>query len=422
MKKLCFFSFVLFVAAGAGAQSLDDIGKLMEKNKYDAAKVSIEKYIADPKNVASAEAWYYKGRIYNSLSKDSTVAKQDAYNYKQTAFDAFKKNQQLDKLDLRMKSEFFKSYLDLYLGFYDLGAQNFNLKNYPAAYNAFSKSQEMENFILSKNYLYDEIKLNKLDTALVMNIAASALQASDTLNAVINYLRITDAGITGLDYERVYEYLARYYLDKKDNSNAQMILTKAKTAYPKNNFWNALEVEQISKSGDIKALLARYDELYNKDPRNFANSYNYAVEMYNSLWANDNKSPDTTLFLKLNTVLKSAIVVDESMDATMLLNNHLFNVAADYSNKAALIKVTKTTKSDELKKKKDLNASSISYMNELIPYGESMIKFLSAKTTLTTKQKINYKQVANYLSDAYRVKGDLKKSAEYDKITDSIKF
>ena len=422
MKKLCFFSFVLFVAAGAGAQSLDDIGKLMEKNKYDAAKVSIEKYIADPKNVTSAEGWYYKGRIYNSLSKDSTVAKQDAYNYKQTAFDAFKKNQQLDKLDLRMKSEFFKSYLDLYLGFYDLGAQNFNLKNYPAAYNAFSKSQEMENFILSKNYLYDEIKLNKLDTALVMNIAASALQASDTSNAVINYRRITDAGITGLDYERVYEYLARYYLDKKDNSNAQMMLAKAKTAYPKNNFWNALEVEQISKSGDIKALLARYDELYNKDPRNFANSYNYAVEMYNSLWANDNKSPDTTLFLKLTTVLRSAIAVDESMDATMLLNNHLFNVAADYSNKAALIKVTKTTKPDELKKKKDLNASSISYMNELIPYGESMIKFLSAKTTLTTKQKINYKQVANYLSDAYRVKGDLKKSAEYDKITDSIKF
>ena len=422
MKKLCFFSFVLFVAAVANAQSLDDIGKLMEKNKYAAAKVSIEKYIADPKNAASAEAWYYKGRIYNSLSKDSTVAKQDAYNYKQTAFDAFKKNQQLDKFDLRMKTEFFKSYLDLYLGFYDLGAQNFNLKNYSAAYNSFSKSQEMENFILSKNYLYDEIKLNKLDTALVMNIAASALQASDTSNAVINYRRITDAGITGLDYERVYEYLARYYLEKKDNSNAQMILAKAKTAYPTNNFWNALEVEQISKSGDIKALLARYDELYNKDPRNFANSYNYAVEMYNSLWANVNKSPDTALFLKLTTVLKSAIAVDESIDATMLLNNHLFNVAADYSTKAALIKVIKTTKPDELKKKKDLNESSINYMNELIPYGESMIKFLSAKTTLTTKQKINYKQVANYLSDAYRVKGDLKKSAEYDKITDSIKF
>ncbi len=422
MKKLCFFSFVLFTVISAKAQSLEDIGKTMDKRQYAAAKVAIDKYIADPKNASSAEAWYYKGRIYNSLSRDTTVPKADAFNYKQTAFEAFKKNQQLDKLDLRMKTEFYKSYLDLYLGFYDLGAQNFNLKNYTAAYNAFSKSQEMENYILSKNYLYEEIKLNKLDTALVMNIAASALQGSDTTNAVLNYRRITDAGITGSDYERVYEYLSRYYLDKADKTNADVMLTKSKAAYPKNNFWNALEVEQLSKSGDKKSLFARYDDLYSKDPRNFANSYNYAVEMYNSLWANENKTPDITMFSKLTTVLKSAIEVDETMDATMLLNNHLYNVAADYSTKAALIKEVKTTKPDELKKKKELNASSISYMNQLIPYGEKMVKFFSSKPSLTTKQKINYKQVAGFLSDAYRIKGDVKKSAEYDKIIDGIKF
>lgn len=422
MKKLCFISFALFAAAGLHAQSLDDIAKLMDKQQYASAKVAIEKYIVDPKNAASSDAWYYKGRIYNSLSRDTTIAKQDAYDYKQTAFEAFKKNQLLDKMDLRMKTEFHKSYLDLYLGYYDLGAQNFNLKNYTAAYNAFSKTQEIENFILSKNYLYDEIKLNKLDTPLVMNIATAALQGSDTINAVINYRRITDAGITGTDYERVYEYLAQYYLGIKDDINAQAILSKAKAAYPKNNYWNAIEVEQIAKSGDTKALFARYDEMYNKDPKNFANSYNYAVEIYNALWANNNKTPDTTLFIKLSQVLKSAIEVDETMDATMLLNNHLFNVAAEYSTKAALIKDNKTTKPEELKKKKEFNAASLSYMNELIPFGEKMIKFLSAKTTLTTKQKINYKQTAGYLSDAYRIKGDIKKSAEYDKIIDSIKF
>lgn len=423
MKKLCFFPIILFAFASTYAQSLEDIDKMMNKQQFASAKVAIDKYIADPKNASSTDGWYYKGRIYNSLSRDTSIAKTDAFAYKQIAFDAFKKNQQLDKLDMRMKTEFHKSFLDLYLGYYDLAAQSFNLKDFAAAYNSFSKSQEMENYILSKNYLYDEIKLNKLDTALVMNIAASALQASDTTNAVINYRRITDAGIAGADYERVYEYLSRYYLDQKDNTNAQSMLSKAKTAYPKNNFWNALEIEQLAKSGDKKALFARYEELYQNDPRNFANSYNYSVELYNVLWANENKSPDTTLYSRLVTVLKSAIEVDETMDATMLLNNHLFNVAADYSTKAALIKEGKTTKPDELKKKKEMNATSLKYMNDLIPFGEKMIKYLTDKgTAITRKQKINYKQVAGYLSDAYRVKGDLKKSAEYDKIIDTIKF
>ena len=423
MKKLCFFTLVLFAAVSTKAQSLEDIGKLMDKQQYASAKLAIDKYIADPKNAANPEAWYYRGRIYNSLSRDTTVAKADAFAFKQTAFDAFKKNQQLDKMDLRLKTEFYKSYLDLYLGYYDLGAQNFNLKNYAGAYNAFSKAQEIENFILSKNYSYDELKLNKLDTGLVMNMAAAALQASDTTNAVINYRRIIDAGIVGEDYERVYEYLSRYYLEKGDNTNAQSLLSKAKAAYPKNTFWNAIEVEQIAKSGDKNALFARYDELYNADPKNFANSYNYSVEMYNNLWATNNKTPDTTMFLKLTTVLKSAIEVDETMDATMLLNNHLFNVAADYSTKAALITVTKTSKPEELKRKKELNATSVKYMNDLIPYAEKMLKYFGDKGTgITTRQKINYKQVAGYLSDAYRVKGDPKKSAEYDTIIDNIKF
>ncbi len=422
MKKLFFFSLMLSGSVVSFAQSLDDIGKMMEKNQYATAKTGIDKFISEPKNATNAESWYYKGRIYNSLSRDTTVSKTDALNYKLTAFDAFKKNQQYDKMDIRMKSEFYKSYLDIYLGLYDLGAQNFNLKNYQGAYNAFNKAQDVENFILTKNYTYDELKLNKLDTALVMNIAASALQATDTTNAVLNYKRIIDANIVGTDYERVYEYLANYYLLKNDDVNAQALLAKAKAAYPANNYWIALEVDKLSKGGDKKALFARYDELYTKDPKNFENSYNYAVEMYNSLWATDAKNADTLLYPKLSSVLKSTIEVDKGMDATMLLTNHLFNIGAEYSSRASLIKDVKPVKPDEVKKKKDLTNAAIMKMDEMIPYAETALKFYAEKPTLTTKQKINYQLVAGYLSDAYRLKMNTKKSAEYDKIRDGIKF
>lgn len=419
MKKLFFFTFMVSGAFVSFAQSLEDIGKMMEKSQFATAKTGIEKYIADPKNATNAEAWYYKGRIYNSLSRDTSVNSADAYTYKMTAYDAFKKNQQYDKIDLRMKTEMYKSYLDLYLGFYDLGAQYFNAKNYTGAYNSFVKAQDVENFIISKNYTYEELKMNKFDTALVMNIAAAALQSGDTTNAIINYRRITDAGLAGAEYERVYEYLANYYLTKNDDANAQAILAKGKVAYPSNNYWNALEVEKLSKSGDKTALLARYDELYNKDPRNFENNYNYAVEMYNSLWANDAKNVDTMLYSKLTTVLKSTIEVDKGNDALMLLNNHLFNIGADYSTKASLVKGTKPA---DLKLKKDFNASALVRMDELIPYAEKALKFYADKPTLTTKQKISYQLVAGYLSDIYRLKMNPKKTAEYEKIRDGISF
>ena len=419
MKKLFLFTLMVSGACISFAQSLEDIGKLMEKSQYATAKTGIDKYIADPKNASSAEAWYYKGRIYNSLSRDTTVSSADAFTYKLAAYDAFKKNQQFDKIDIRMKTEMYKSYLDLYLGLYDLGAQYFNAKNYSGAYNAFLKAQDVESFIISKNYTYEEIKLNRLDTALVMNIAAAALQSGDTTNAITNYRRITDAGIVGAEYERVYEYLANYYLTKNDDVNAQSILAKGKAAYPTNNYWAALEVDKLAKSGDKVALLARYDEMYNKDPKNFESNYNYSVEMYNSLWASEAKNVDTMLYTKLASVLKSTIEVDKGNDALMLLNNHLFNIGADYSTKASLVKGTKPA---DLKLKKELNASALARMDELIPYAERALKFYADKPTLTTKQKISYQLVAGYLSDIYRLKMNPKKTAEYEKIRDGISF
>ena len=403
-------------------KSLKEIGSLMDKQKYYEAKDGIDFILALDINKNDPEAYYYKGRIYNSLSRSISTTKINAYKYKLVAYNAFLKNQAIDKLDLRMKSEFYKSYLDLYLGFYDLGAQFFNEKNYSYAYKAFTKSQGVENFILSKSYEYPELKLNRLDTALTMNIAASALQASDTSNAIINYRRITDAGISGAEYERVYEFLSRYYFEKGDNNQAQTIQAKARSLYPNNKFWDRIEVEQISKSGNTKALFDRYEELYNQDPHNFANTYNYAVEMFNKLWASHNNNPELNLYPILITVLKSAIEVDETMDATMLLSNHLFNVAADYSTKVANISDSKTTNPYDLKRKNEYKSLSLNYMNQLIPYAQKMLKFFEGKPTLNNKQKINYKQVAGYLSDAYRVKGDPKKSAEYDTIIDNIKF
>jgi hypothetical protein len=422
IKKIFIFSLCLALGSSSFAQSLDDIGKLMDKAQFAAAKTAIDKYLGDAKNASNSDAWYYKGRIYNSLSRDAATAKADAYSLKESAFDAFKKHQDLDKKDMRMKLESYNSYLDLYLGLYDLGAILFNEKDFKGAYNSFSKAQDVENFILSKNYTYNEIKLNKLDTSLVMNTAAAALQATDSTNAVLHYKKIVDANLTAKEYEAVYEFLASYYRAKKDNANMQAIIAKGKAAYPQSNYWNELEILNASESGDKTAMFAKYEEVYKKDPTNFANTYNYAVELFNSLYAKEVKVIDETTANKLTEVLKAAIASDKGNDANALMTSHLFNYAADYSTRAALIKEGKLAKPADLKNKKDLTTKANLKMDEVIPYAEKSLAFFKGLEKPTARQKVTQQQTAGFLADIYRVKLNPKKSAEYDKLKDSIKF
>jgi hypothetical protein len=422
MKKVLIFSLMLIIGARSYAQSLEDIGKMFNSKQLAPAKIAIDKFFADAKNANSADGLYYKGKIYNELSKDAATSKTDAYNYKLIAFEAFKLQQVNDKKDIRMTFEQHLPYLDLYGGFYDLGVSQFNNKDFAQAYNAFDKALMMEKFIIDRNYQYEGFKANKLDTALILNTAAAALNATDTANGIIKYRLITDAGVVGKDYEQVYEFLVSYYNAKKDVANLDPIMAKAKAAYPQNSFWDAIETENISKSGDKKAIFARYETLLAKDPTNFINGYNYSIELYNSIYVKDYTTIDSTTSAKLISVLKATIPNDKGNDANMLLTNHLFNVAADYSSRAVLIKEGKLAKPADLKKKKDLNAKAIAKMDEMTPYAETSLKYFEAQPKLTVNQKIKYQQVLTNLSDVYNAKANPKKAAEYDKIKATIKF
>ncbi len=422
MKKILIICSLFLSVHSIKAQSLEEISKLMNDQKLLPAKAAVDKYLENPKNANNSDGWYYKARIYNAISKDAATAPADAFAYKQIAFDALKMNQQLDKLDFRLKGEFYVTYLDLYLGYYNLAGKEFGDKHFVSAYNSFVKAEEIENFILSKNYVYDEIKMNKLDTALVKNIAAAAIQAADTVSAVKNYNRIVEANIAGAENEDIYTFLASYYNLKNDDAKLQSLLAKAKVAYPANSFWNDLEIDKISKSGNKDAMFAKYEESMLKDPTNFATGYNYAVELYNASYGKDVTNPNPAYLEKLTQVINATIPNDKAIDATMLMANHLFNYAAYYSAKASLIKEGKPAKPELVKEKKELNDKATVKMDQAIPYAEKVIAYYQPMTNLTVKQKVNYQQAVGYLSDIYGVKGNTKKVAEYDKIRDSIKF
>ena len=54
------------------AQDIKDIRNYALLGQNQKAKEAVDKYLAVPKNAAKPDGWYYKGFVYNALSKDST--------------------------------------------------------------------------------------------------------------------------------------------------------------------------------------------------------------------------------------------------------------------------------------------------------------------------------------------------------------
>ena len=416
MKKFLFLA-VAFAAAMSGvqAQSLDDVNDLLGSKDYAAAKTAIDKHLAIPKNAAKADGWYFKARVYNMYSYTDQVPSTEAYDLKVQAFDALQKCLPMDPKEARFKLEnpAYYSFLDLYYGFYDLAIKLFNEKRFDSSLLSFQKTLEVKDFILLKQYDYGAVKLPQFDTAVVLNAATAASQAKKEEVAVKYFKMLVDQQISGADYVNVYEFLADYYNRKEMKAEFKQILEKGRAFYPKDEFWDMLELGAAEKSGDDKMLMAKYEERIAADTGNFALLYDYAVVMYNKLYSSDEKLTNLAeIQNKLYQTLLRAVRHDKGIDACLLMSNHLYNIASDQSNAAVMVKGNKP---EDNKKKKELNALADRTIDEFLYYANRYLDYLDALPELKPGQKANFRAVAGNVSEVYAVKGDEAKAAEYEK-------
>ena len=415
MKKIILSVIVLFATIMSFAQSLDDINDMMGKFQYREAKAGIDKYLSNSKKATEAEAWFYKGTIYNALSHDSTTPQNELFDLESEAFNAYKKNQLLDAKDIRLTFEMHIPFLDLYYQFNNLAIRNFNDKNYDEALLSFLKSNEVKNYTLEKKYEFQQVKLYPLDTTLILNIATSAIQAKKETVAIEYYKKLIDARVAGNDYISVYQFVVDYYIKNDDDASLKEILSIAKSVYPGDDYWFDAELKAVSKKGDKAMLFAKYEELLLQNPSNFGLSYNYAVELHNCLYGKDaTNSGDATISNKLIEVAKKAVNNEDKTDilATSLLARHLYYMWAELLRSSELIK---STKPDELKRKSELKAVAFKQMEECIIYSGNIISFYEALTDKIKIQKARYEIALEYLIDIYEYKKNTTKVAEYKK-------
>lgn len=409
MKKIILGFFLVAGSVSVNAQSLKDINTYVTIRSYAKAKPMVDKFLADPKNANNAEAWYYKGTIYNMLSHDSTQAA-NAAAYRAEAFNAYKKSQELDASDKFLKGENYIPYLDLYYSYYQNGADQFNAKNYDASYSAFKNALDVHDYIVAKNYTYKDANISRLDTALVLNTGVAAMQAKKNDESITYFNQIINAGVNSASYEDVYNTVITHYRTTGDNAKLVATLAKARAAYPSNPYWNEVELDILKKSGDKKALFAKYEEFTNANPQDFATLYNYAVELFNTIYASDadaKKVAETGATTeKLTSVLNKAIAADKDITGTVLMANHQFNLAYNINDLVTAAK--------DPKKKADLKAQFMKQVDVTIPYAEKVITYYDGLSTLTGGQKATYNQQINHLVDFYKLKNNTAKANMYN--------
>ena len=414
MRKFIFSAFMVASALTMHAQNLEDVQKEISKGKYDEAQVKIDKLLSESKGQKNANAWYTKGIVYYNLGIDSTRTDKD---YKQESYDAFKKYYEMDQKNVTGTLEQNARLFQLYDAFYNAGIRNFNNKEFETSYKNFKNAWDVEKYILGKGFTYSGINLPALDTNLILNTAAAASKANLQDSAMALYQVLADAKLSGEAYMEIYQLLIDHYGKKGDAANQAKYLALGKELYPKSEVWYEVELGPLRE--DKPKLFAKYEELVDKNPSSYYLTYNYAVELYNYLYAGENKNPAdaSTYKPKVEDAINTAIKAESTPDANLLMVRYLSEqiYLAEDSSRAV-----KGTTAADAQKRKTYNGRANALWDKMAPYAEAAFNGYAGKAELKGYEKGNLKFVSNVLIDYYNMKKQLDKAKAYQDKTKEL--
>lgn len=403
---------------GVFAQNVSKINDMIKNGELDKAKEAVDQLVANPKQQKKAEAWLTKAKVYGAIAA-SDKFKTLVPDGRQDAFEAIKKGEEVDKTELTklLTLESYKPVYDLYAGYFDIGASQYNAEKYEDALSSFKKSSEISSYIFKNGW-----GLSQLDTTLSYYSALSAMNAKKEDEAAGFFQKLADANIGGKpEYVTIYRYLAKHFLDKKDATNMLKYIKQGQGLYPKDDYLPLVEFDYLRSQGDKKAIYAKYEELIAANPENYEMIIDYANELFNETHVSDVKERPADYnerVTKIEDLYKKALALKpDALEANLNLAKHYFNQALFIEEDANKIK---STKPEDVKKKDELKAKVVELCNKAIPPFEVVFNTLSAKDNLKLSEKSELKSACNNLAYCYDRKKDKAKSDFYQKKYDEI--
>lgn len=415
MKKVYCLILLAAQVMMAQAQDLDDVRKLVLMKQYSKGKESVDKYLAGAS--VKPDGWYYKAYVYNQLSRDTTkdLATNRATNME--AFDALKKYAQLDPKATLTKDEENTTIYNVYYSFYDLGLKGFNRKNYEESYNSFKGALEAHDYIYNNKLNGPNgLKFSQHDTDIVWNLVVLGSELKRDAEVLGYYKRIADLDLAEDRYLDAYQTLVSNAKATNNTAEFAKYLEKGKKLFPKNEYWEAVDIEAATTGLEKDALFKKYDELLPVYPNSYALHFNYGLDLSKYLGEEEAaKNPNLAAYKeKLPQLFAKAIAIKSTPEANMVLANIYYNSYYDINDEARNIKGTKP---EDTKKKQALTATANNNMKmSITPATEAVKLYTAGDQELKGSAKANLKLAYEMLATAYKLGGDAAKAAEYEKL------
>jgi hypothetical protein len=405
MKKITVAFFFLLIGAALNAQDFKKVQTNFLLKKIDDARTELDKVMADPKAQNSAEGNLWKARIYAAYFADEAM-RAKVPNAGSMALEAFKKYMQLQP-DAKLLVEGGLSVIDqIYVTNFNMGRAAFDRQQWDSAFTYFVPATEMGEFITQKNWRSNKQAIDTFTTL----FAAYAAQNSKKLDVAARYYQqLADLKVSGKEYEGVYEFLTKHYLNTKNQQLFNKYIGFAKELYPQQNLWGQLELAYAEENLTLDQKLKLYAEA-ETGGKLTANDY----ISYGNMFANVKKGDDGLDSARAAEIRKKAVDAFQkayNMDKTngiaafnagVVINNEWNELRERYAGYAGTAPALKV-------KREEIDKLSMEVSAQAAEWLEKAYTVLDAKAEKSRVETTSLKNSARMLANLYIYRRDRSK-------------
>ena len=386
--------------------------------KLEDAKAQLDKVLADPKLEGKAETYALKTEILGTIAGNQTLkAKYPTADV--DALAALKKYLELEPTEVKIKEDHYAGVNSAYSSLFSSGVKFYNAKSWDSAFAKFKDVVELGDILTARKWT-----TSTFDTTSYLYAGVTAQNAKKSEEAAKYYGKIAERKIAGKDYEGIYDFLTKYYLNSNNQAEFTRYLSLAKAAYPSNTMWNDLEFANTSDNAPLEDMVKKFNDA---DAAKTINEKGYLD--YGDYFINNKKIKELDPSKRSEYTEKAFYSFSKAadLDTANGLSSYNAGIASytlfeDVSDSARKIKgVTAAIKSKRAAADKQGDAAA----DKSITWLERSYTTLSGKTTRTNTEKNVVGKSADLLYNLYSYKRDRSKvlnPKDYDKYDSKSKY